>query len=424
MPRVQGSTTLAVLSVGAVVAGCQTAPVRYADTGVHATYEVAATGAGAVKTTGVGIYHGAGQAIRAPLRDLNLMQDQIAPVLLRAEEHPYDLVGVDSCADVLNRVAELDLSLGPDVDTPKQRHRTRINRGADFAASTALDAAGSAAEHFIPMRGTIKQLSGAQRYENHVKHAVLAGETRRSFLKAIGMAHNCSWPAAPLEFRPTRVADVSASWSAPGAGAAMLASTGQTSAATQQVRTASVQTASVQTATVQTASGQATLSRTGAYGAAAGQASPTRVASSQVALGQVALGQVASGQVAAAQAAAIQGAPAQPASVQSATFQTASLSAVRAPGGPAVSRVVMVSAAAENRSPVYVPVRERLAIPPAGSASADPDQSWRPAPALQVPASQADVVQVSEPVASTSVATRSGSSSPWSTTFASSPARP
>ena len=208
------TSTCAMLAVGGLVAGCQMAPVQYASGGVHATYTAAATGAGAVRATGGELYLGAGSALRAPLHDLNMMQDKIAPVLLRAEMHPYDLTGVNSCADVLDRVAELDLALGPDVDTPKQGNRTRVARGADFAASTALDAAGSAAEHFIPMRSTIKQLSGARRYENHVKHASLAGTTRRSFLKAIGMEHNCAWPAAPLDFHPTRVAEVSAAWNA------------------------------------------------------------------------------------------------------------------------------------------------------------------------------------------------------------------
>ena len=111
MPKTRGSTTLTVLSAGAVVAGCQSAPARYAGTGVHATYAVAATGATAVSTTGGELYHGAGRAMRAPLHDLNMMQDKIPPVLLRAETRPYDLAGVNSCGDVLNRVAELDLAL-------------------------------------------------------------------------------------------------------------------------------------------------------------------------------------------------------------------------------------------------------------------------------------------------------------------------
>jgi hypothetical protein len=210
MTKVAG-TTIVVVSLGAACAGCASAPMQTAGNGAQ-------TSAYVMGTTGTEIYHGAGRAVRAPLHDLNMAQEQIPPVLLRAEDKPYDLVDVDTCNDVLSKVAELDLALGPDVDMPKESKRTRASRGADFAAEAALDAAGSAVEHFIPMRSTIKQLTGATRYENHVKHAILAGEVRRSFLKTVGMAHNCTWPAAPLEFKPTLVADAAASWSgkAPG----------------------------------------------------------------------------------------------------------------------------------------------------------------------------------------------------------------
>ncbi|MGC1301944.1 MAG: hypothetical protein WA840_06185 [Caulobacteraceae bacterium] len=230
-------TTTVVVSLGAICAGCASAPMQTANAGASATYHAAGVSAYAVSTTGTEIYHGAGRAIKAPLHDLNMMQDQIPPVLLRAEDKPYEVSDLDSCNDVLNKVAELDLALGPDVDMPKEeKRRTRASRGADFAADAALDAAGSAVEHFIPMRGTIKQISGATRYENHVKHAILSGEVRRSFLKTVGMAHNCTWPAAPLEFKPAQVADASASW----AGKPMLAT-----ASTSAIPSAAIQTASL-----------------------------------------------------------------------------------------------------------------------------------------------------------------------------------
>ena len=348
MPKIRGSTTFAVLSAGAVVAGCQSAPARYAGTGVHATYAVATTGATAVRTTGGELYNGAGRAIRAPLHDLNMMQDKIAPVLLRAETRPYDLAGVNSCGDVLNRVAELDLALGPDVDTPKPHKRTRVLRGADFAASTALDAAGTAAEHFIPMRGTIKQISGAQRYENHVKHATLAGETRRSFLKAIGMSHNCSWPAAPLDFAPTQVADVSAPWNAPSAAGApvVLAST----------------------------AGAAAPSPTAA---APGTAAPT-----------------AQPQTVPTQTVPTLAAPT-PAAPAPAVLQTASLASLASPAPAsrrAASPAVAPSSVRSGRPALAIAVRQQLSIPPVALPSADPAQSWRPASA------QADVVEVSAPM--------------------------
>ncbi len=353
MPRVL-SPTCAITALGAVVAGCQSAPVRYANDGVHATYSVASTGAHAMRTTGGELYLGAGNAVRRPLRDLNMMQDKIPPVLLRAESHPYDLHGVNSCNDVLDRVAELDLALGPDVDTPKEKRHTRVSRGADFAAEAALDAAGSAAEHFLPMRGTIKQITGAQRYENHVKHAQLAGTTRRSFLKAIGMEHSCVWPAAPLDFAPTQVADAAAPWAGP------VTSAPQTGGAPVVLASASTTPAAASAVLSQRSSMMATA----------------------------------------------------PAFVAEGAKPTAQLAAAtRAPGA---GRVVLVSAAGAS-SPlrsVWVPIRDRLAIPSAAPGGPIPDQAWRPASAD----ADASALASRPALASTSVAT-GGGTAPWGAAF-------
>ena len=361
MPKLRRST-YAVVSLGAVVTGCQTAPVRYANTGVHATYSVAASGAGAVRSTGGELYVGAGDAVRRPLHDFNIMQDKIAPVLLRAEAHPYDLRKVNSCNDVLNQVAELDLALGPDIDTPKEKRHTKVLQGADFAAGAALDAAGSAAEHFLPMRSTIKQITGAARYENHVKHAQLAGATRRSFLKAIGMEHNCVWPAAPLDFAPTQVADAAALWAGPA-----VTSPAQTGGA--PVLLASAATTAVP---------------------AAGPASPASSSPANV----VYVAQVAR----------------TPAQGLQAPVATAGAEPARAPAAP---HVVLVSAnASTSRRPVFVPIHDQLAIPSATPAVFEPDQAWRPA-------RNAGVVEVSASVPGAAAASGlSGSAAaPWSAAF-------
>ena len=375
MPRAI-SSTYAVVSLGVIVAGCQSAPVRYAHEGVHATYSVAASGATAVRSTGGELYLGAGNAVRRPFHDLNLMQDKIAPVLLRAESHPYDLRGVNSCNDVLDRVAELDLALGPDVDTPKEKRHTRVARGADFAATAALDAAGSAAEHFLPMRSTIKQITGAQRYENHVKHAQLAGVTRRSFLKAIGMEHSCVWPAAPLDFAPTQVAEVSAPWVGPP-----VTSPAQTGGAPVVLASAAVGTGRATTV-------QALPAPAGApSGSTTSPARPILVAQ--------------------------QGSPVR--MQQPVPVRTAPAIPARAPqtsSAPLAAHVVLVSAtgAPAPRRPVFVPIRDRLAVPSAAPAS-EADQAWRPAPRT------GELVEVSTPVASASGG-GGGAAAPWSAAFA------
>ena len=206
MPNRMGAP-LAVVAVSGLIAGCASSM----------------SGVNAVKAGGGEMYAGAGSVVRRPFHELNLMQDKIAPVLLRAESRPYDLRGVNSCNDILDRVAELDLALGPDVDTPKEKRRSRAGSGAHFAAQTAMDAAGSAADHFIPVRGVLEVVSGSKRYQRQVAHATLAGHTRRSFLKAVGMTHDCAWPAAPMSFVPSRRTDPAADWNAaPRPGSAPL----------------------------------------------------------------------------------------------------------------------------------------------------------------------------------------------------------
>ena len=185
------------------LAGCASAPGQtagaYASNGAHATYH-------AVYATGGDMYAGVGTAAKKPFRDLNMMQDPIPPVLVRAEVRPYDVAGLESCDAILNKVAQLDLALGPDLDSPKDLKTDRTARAATLAAAAAIDAASSAAEGFLPMRSVIRQVTGANSYDEHVKHALLAGTERRAFLKAVGMQHNCSWPAAPLGFQPVVVA--------------------------------------------------------------------------------------------------------------------------------------------------------------------------------------------------------------------------
>jgi hypothetical protein len=183
--------TVTCLGAASMVASCASAPVQtasgYADQSAHAVYR-----------TGSDVYAGVGTAAKRPFQDLNMMQDPIPIVLLRAELDPYSVKGLTSCDVIMNHVAELDLALGPDLDTPADHPKSKVTEDAGLAAAAALEAAAAAAEGFMPVRSVVKRVSGASKYEAHVKHAILAGTERRTFLKAIGVMHACSWPAAPL----------------------------------------------------------------------------------------------------------------------------------------------------------------------------------------------------------------------------------
>lgn len=202
-------TVLACLGVGSVVSACATAHQAgdVAAEGVKGGAHVASAGAAMVRTTVNETYNGLGGAMRSPLRDLNMMQEEVPASLQKARDSVYDTEGLTSCEVIAAQIQALDVELGPDVDTPRvENQRTRSQRLASAAADGAVNAARGALDHYIPVRGVVRQLSGARKYEKETARALLAGNVRRGFLKAIGMQQNCAWPAAPISFKPAPAA--------------------------------------------------------------------------------------------------------------------------------------------------------------------------------------------------------------------------
>lgn len=124
---------------------------------------------------------------KTPMTDLNLSRTEIPALLVEAEQRPYSLVNLGKCAQLMAAVGELDGVLGPDLDLP-QSERARFSRGR-----IAQWAVGS----FIPFRSLIREVSGANRQERQVAAAIQAGIARRGFLKGVGAARNCPYPASP-----------------------------------------------------------------------------------------------------------------------------------------------------------------------------------------------------------------------------------
>jgi hypothetical protein len=146
---------------------------------------------------------GLGAAATAPLDDLNLRRQYIPTVLLQAEANPYDLRNLNQCTTLGAEIARLNEALGPDSDEPPAPDGSFLSeRAADAASKAALDAIRDAATDFIPARGWVRRLSGAEQHSRHVQAAIQAGRMRRAFLKGMGMQRNCAPPAAPRWFRP------------------------------------------------------------------------------------------------------------------------------------------------------------------------------------------------------------------------------
>ncbi len=145
-----------------------------------------------------------GDAVSAPLDDLNLRRQEIPQILQDAITKPYDLTGLDHCEDIAAEVRQLDALLGEDFDEPPPPpdQATTAQKGGRMANSAAVDAVRGAARSVIPFRGLVRQITGADAHQKEVDKAIQAGKVRRAYLKGVGMNKNCAPPAAPSWFKP------------------------------------------------------------------------------------------------------------------------------------------------------------------------------------------------------------------------------
>uniref|UniRef100_UPI00289D8112 hypothetical protein n=1 Tax=Brevundimonas sp. TaxID=1871086 RepID=UPI00289D8112 len=136
---------------------------------------------------------GLGDAVTAPLEDLNLKRQEIPTVLLQAESNPYDVRNMTRCSVIAAEIARLDEALGPDTDAaPTDDGTLASERAADAAAGATLDAVRGTVTDFIPARSWVRRLTGADAHSKHVQSAIQAGLRRRSFLKGVGVQRNCA----------------------------------------------------------------------------------------------------------------------------------------------------------------------------------------------------------------------------------------
>ena len=144
-------------------------------------------------------------AVEAPFSDVNVIRTQIPPVLLQAEQAPYARPSPASCRQITSDVRVLDEALGDDLDINEVQDANLRERRGRQAGETAVMALRYTAEDFIPFRNWVRKLSGAQARDNEVRAAVYAGRARRSYLKGLGEALNCAYPARPKGSSPLPV---------------------------------------------------------------------------------------------------------------------------------------------------------------------------------------------------------------------------
>ena len=137
---------------------------------------------------------------RTPLEIFNIDGTDIPPVLARATLDPYAHETLAQCNDIVAEIAAIDHVLGADFDIAmEQRRRLSIGKAAKSVVGS-----------FIPFRGIISQVTGANDRAARVQLAITAGMVRRGYLKGLGQSRDCEYPARPSETRLERVAETDA----------------------------------------------------------------------------------------------------------------------------------------------------------------------------------------------------------------------
>ncbi|WP_374533755.1 hypothetical protein [Phenylobacterium sp.] len=152
-----------------------------------------ADGSGKIQTSSQAKRESVQGAVSAPLRDVNLLQTKIPPVLLEAMADPYKRPQPATCAGITEAVVPLNNALGADLDEPAVDEDDLMSQGK----GAALGAVAGLASDVIPFRGWVRKLTGAERHDSLVQAAITAGGVRRAYLKGLGESRGCKPPATP-----------------------------------------------------------------------------------------------------------------------------------------------------------------------------------------------------------------------------------
>ena len=138
-------------------------------------------------------------AVKQPLNDFNLMRSEIPAVLQMAREAPYARLSASDCPTLSSELEALEAVLGPGLDDADTGEATLKEK----ARAKAFDIARGAASGFIPHRGAVRFVTGAEKHDRLVREATFAGEIRRAYLKGLGESLGCVYPASPKRSEET-----------------------------------------------------------------------------------------------------------------------------------------------------------------------------------------------------------------------------
>lgn len=120
--------------------------------------------------------------ISQPVKDVGITKNKIPPSLVEASNAPYALGGLKTCQQIADAVRVLDAALGPDYSAGGPNDKVSLGKAAGGAVVNSL----------IPLRGVVREVSGAAAADRRLAAATQAGFARRGFLRGVHLERGCT----------------------------------------------------------------------------------------------------------------------------------------------------------------------------------------------------------------------------------------
>jgi hypothetical protein len=120
--------------------------------------------------------------VSQPAKDVGAQKTKIPPLLIEVSRNPYGTRGTATCGQISAAIADLNLVLGPDFSaSPPTPEKRNLGKAGGQAVVNSL----------IPLRGLVREVSGAGPAERRLAAAVDAGIARRGFLHGLQRGRGC-----------------------------------------------------------------------------------------------------------------------------------------------------------------------------------------------------------------------------------------
>jgi hypothetical protein len=128
----------------------------------------------------------AGHIVSQPARDVGIDKAKVPDLLARAVAQPYAMPG-KGCKPVVAAIGGLNALLGPDFGSNSAENENKFGKLAAAGGEAVVNS-------LIPLRGIVREVSGAGPADRRLDAAVNAGLARRGFLRGLAVSRGCKLP--------------------------------------------------------------------------------------------------------------------------------------------------------------------------------------------------------------------------------------